>query len=66
MSDTARLAAEMLATADALRTVRSAACRLLLTDSPGPAAAPDVRIVCCEGLDVANALEHLAQLLGEG
>jgi hypothetical protein len=58
------LAAEMIATADALRQVRVALYRRMI-DSGSPAAdAGHVRVVLVEGVAVAIALEQLASQLG--
>ncbi len=61
-----RLAAELLATADALRQVRGQLVRLGFEAHPAVAGTPEARLVLVEGLDVAAALETLAGRLGEG
>ncbi len=61
MPDHNRLAAEMLAVADALRTIRGSLARAVHTDHPAVTGRPEVRTVLVEGLDVAAALEALAQ-----
>ena len=63
-TDPKRLAAEMLATADALRSVRAALYLRMAADEANPADAPQARKVLVEGLDVAQALEQIADQLG--
>jgi hypothetical protein len=58
------LAAELLAVADALRSVCSQLCQLVHADHPAVAGQPEARLVLVEGLDVAAALEVIAQRLG--
>jgi hypothetical protein len=60
-----RLAAELLATADALRQCRAAVARLVHADHGALAGQHATRTLLVEGLDVADALEVLAARLGE-
>lgn len=55
------LSAEMLAVADALRSVRSRLCQLLAAGRWPDGAMPDITTVQVLGLDVAEALERLAK-----
>jgi hypothetical protein len=63
MPDNARIAAEMLAVADALRQARAQLCRLVHEGRTAVRGQPATRTVAVEGLDVAAALETLAQRL---
>jgi hypothetical protein len=55
------LAAELLAVADGLRQVRAAVARLVHSDHAALAGQPATRTLLVEGLDVADALEVIAQ-----
>jgi hypothetical protein len=63
MTDDQKLAAQMRAAAEGLRTVRKVLSRHLL--EAGPEVMPHLRLVLVEGLDVIGALEVLAGQLGD-
>ena len=65
MTEDARIAAEFLATADALRACRSKLSQLVQAQHVVTCCWPEVSVVLCEGLNTARSLEHLAGLLRE-
>jgi hypothetical protein len=61
--DASRLfSAELLAVAGALRKVRTRLCQLIAAGSWPDGTFPDIAIVQVQGLDVAAALERLADV----
>jgi hypothetical protein len=58
-----RLAAEWLACADALRTSRAQLYRAIAAGSPAIVGNPQTSIALCDGLNVAIALEQLAEVI---
>jgi hypothetical protein len=58
-----RLAAEWLACADALRTCRAQLYRCLAAGETAITFNPQTTIALCDGLDVAIALEQLAEAI---
>jgi hypothetical protein len=60
-----RLAAELLAVANGLRNVRTALAKLVAEDKLPAASHPETYTTMICGLDVAGALERLAQRLAE-
>jgi hypothetical protein len=61
----ARLAKELLATADAVRSMRAALAKMIDSGDALPCW-PDVSVVMTDGLSVAIALERLAQKIAVG
>ena len=65
MTEYARIAAEFLATADALRACRSKLSEMVIKGHVVTRCWPECSVVLCEGLNAARSLEHLAGLLRE-
>lgn len=65
-TDPHRFAAECLAVADSLRSIRQQLNRkLMFTDEIAPETVPSVQTILVLGLDVATSLEAMATRLGE-
>jgi hypothetical protein len=64
-TNTQRIAAELLACADALRAARTQLCRLVHEGHPLVQGQPETGLVLVAGRDVIDGLEALAGRLGE-